>query len=141
MFRQREDGSEVEKDFIKKQIQQLVQALQRVLHLATEEQRHDAAEDALQAAARAALKLDLKFLAPVSPDSCAMILGTGEKLRSYARIVATQAQLLHLRGQELAYREQLLRALKLHEAALRVSAPSEEDQLAMASLRSQLSGQ
>jgi len=139
MFRQREDGSELEKDFIKKQIQQLVLALQRVLHLAKEEQRHDAAEDALQAAARAALKLDLKFLSSVSPDSCAVILGSGEKLRSYARIVATQSQLLHLRGQESASRELLLRALKLHEAALRLSPPSEDDRLAMASLRAQLS--
>ena len=57
MFGQREDGGEVEKDFLKRQVQQLVKALQRVLHLATVEQQQEQADEALQRAARASLKL------------------------------------------------------------------------------------
>ena len=48
MFRQREDGSEVEKDFIKRHMQQLVQALKRVLHLAQTEQQSEQADEALR---------------------------------------------------------------------------------------------
>ncbi|MBL9041314.1 MAG: hypothetical protein JNM83_06925 [Myxococcales bacterium] len=142
MFGQREDGGEVEKDFLKRQVQQLVKALQRVLHLATVEQQQEEADEALQRAARASLKLELSFLSAVDPRSCAVILGSSDRIRSYARILRTQAELLRLRGQEKESVDRLRRAWTLHEEAAQRMSPGEplqeEDQQELALLQSQL---
>jgi phytoene dehydrogenase-like protein len=125
MFGQREDGGEVEKDFLKRQVQQLVKALQRVLHLATIEQQQEQADEALQRATRASLKLELSFLSAVDARSCAVILGTGDRIRGYARILRTQAELLRLRGQEKESVDRLRRAWTLHEEAAKRLPPGE----------------
>lgn len=125
MFGQREDGGEVEKDFLKRQVQQLVKALQRVLHLATIEQQQEQADEALQRATRASLKLELSFLSAVDARSCAVILGTGDRIRGYARILRTQEELLRLRGQEKESVDRLRRAWTLHEEAAKRLPPGE----------------
>ncbi len=127
MFRQREDGSEVEKDFIKRHMQQLVQALKRVLNLAQAEQRIDDADEALRTTMETALKLDLDRLAAVDARSCAVILGSAVRVRMYAQILAVESKLLHLRGREKESSDRLRRALRLHEEADRRAAPSEEE--------------
>jgi len=127
MFRQREDGSEVEKDFIKRHMQQLIQALKRVLHLAQTEQQSEQADEALRAAAATALKLDMARLAAVDSGSCAVILGSAVRIRMYAQILAAESELLHLRDREKESSDRLRRALRLHEEADRRAAPSEEE--------------
>ena len=67
MFRQREEGGEVEKDFLKKQLQKLVQAIQRVLKLSSDQQ-HQQAEDELQQIAATSLKLDATRLGSLDPN-------------------------------------------------------------------------
>ena len=138
MFRQREDGSEVEKDFIKRHMQQLVQALKRVLHLAQTEQQSEQADEALRAAAATALKLDMARLAAVDSGSCAVILGTAVRIRMYAQILAAESELLRIRGREKESTERLHRALRLHKEADRRSPPSEEDVREQAAVRARL---
>ncbi len=116
MFRQREEGGEVEKDFLKKQLQKLVQAIQRVLKLSSEQQ-HQQAEDELQQIAATSLKLDATRLGSLDVASCAMILGTPERLRLYAVILRAEAELARARGQTQRARDRLVRAQKLHQLA------------------------
>ena len=54
-----------------------------------------------------------------------MILGTGDRIRSYARILRTQAELLRLRGQEKESVDRLRRAWTLHEEAAKRLPPGE----------------
>lgn len=138
MFRDRESGSEFEKDFIKRQLQKLMQALRQVLNRAQSAQRMDEAEESLRQAASKALKLDMTHLAAVEVGSCAAILGTGDRIRMYAQVLRAESELLRLRGREQESTDRLRRALRLYDEAARRAPPDEEDLREHGALRSML---
>ena len=105
-----------EKDFIKKQLQQLAQFLKRLLSKAREEGDVDTAMDDLRREAEKTLGMPLHFLDIAEPASVKTLLRTGEKLAAYAEILLAQAELSELMGdaasaQMLRTRAEALRAL------------------------------
>jgi hypothetical protein len=87
-----------EKDFIKRQLQQLAQFLKRLLGRARDEGDVDTALDELRKHAGELLGVPLHFLDMADPKSAAMLLRSREKIEAYAEILAAQAELSEMIG-------------------------------------------
>jgi len=105
-----------EKDFIKKQLQQLAQFLKRLLSKAREEGDVDTAMDDLRREAEKTLGMPLHFLDIAEPASAVTLLRSREKVEAYVEILLAQAQLSELLGdgasaQMLRQRAEAVRAV------------------------------
>jgi hypothetical protein len=108
-----------EKDFIKRQLQQLAAFLKRLLSKARDEGDVDTALDELRRQGGETLGVPLHFLDLAEPASVATLLRTREKLEAYAEILLAEAELSEMKGDAAS-----AQALRLRAQAVRgVTAP------------------
>jgi|SRR6516165_2378194 hypothetical protein len=99
-----------EKDFIKRQLQQLAAFLKRLLSKARDEGEVDTALDELAKTGGELLGVPLHFLDVADPKSAALLLRSREKIDAYAEILLTQAELSELKGDAASAQALRLRA-------------------------------
>src|SRR3954469_16777004 len=124
-----------ERDYILRMIQQLAQALARVLGL-KKAGKLDEALDAVGETADGIFGPLLRTLDALDAQSAASLLGSREKITAYAALTAEEGSIHELQGDERRSRERARRALTLYlEAALRGPTRSAEERAAIDALR------
>jgi hypothetical protein len=88
-----------ERDYVKRQIKQLVDALARAIGIAKKEQRYDDALEAVKKAPSDLLGIDGELLERVDAASAARILGDRERVEIYAAILDEEAGIHSARGE------------------------------------------
>ena len=112
--------SRFERDLIKRQIQQLGEAVAAILLRARAEHDYESGLEAVRLRAQEGLGVDYAMLSRLAPASAAMLLRDGEVIQTYARICAGEATLEQAAGREAAAQALRRRALELFiDAALR----------------------
>lgn len=115
----------VEKDFIVRLIRQLAEVLARALGLARKGQ-FDEAVAVLESSCPALLGMDYAPLALVDSASAAAILREPERVKTFARLLATAAEIYELKGDAPAARSKWQHALEVYFEAARLRPDDEE---------------
>ncbi len=139
MFRRQEDGGEIEKDFLIRQVKKLVQAIKAILKL-VDEARVDQAESDLHSAAQDALRVDPRRLAGLDPASCRLILRSASRMRMYAVVLRAEAALCKLRGDVEGSASRIQRATRIDSLSEQFGPPDREEVLEMESIKTALAG-
>lgn len=127
--------SMVERDYILRMIQQLAQAIARIVGL-KREGKLDEALAALRETADGIFGPLGRTLDALDARSAASLLGSFAKVDAYARLTGEEASIHELGGAARLSRGCYLRALELHlEAARLERSPSAETRAAIAALR------
>jgi len=113
----RDDVNDFEKDYIKRQLQRLSEALARVILGARETGKIDPALEEIKKTCRSLIGHDARFLAVIDAGSAALVLREPSKIKAYAELCAAEGELLALRGDAAAAEAMQKRARELEELA------------------------
>ena len=105
---------EFEKDFVMRQIRQLVQFIARLVREARTEDRQDSGIEELRTAVEKWLGISPAVLDRLEPASVARLVREGEVLRTLAWITAQEGELHEAAGDPEAARQRRYRALTLY---------------------------
>jgi len=115
----------VEKDFIVRLIRQLAELLARALGLARKGQ-FDEAISVLESSCPSLLGMDYAPLALVDSASAAGILREPARVKTFARLLATAAEIYELKGDAAAARSKWQHALEVYLEAARLQPDDQE---------------
>jgi hypothetical protein len=108
----------VERDYILRAIEELGQAIARVVALVAD-QKLDLALSAIDEAERALLGLDLGKLETADATTVSLLLHNPDRVRGWARLLAERASVLGMRGDAEPARRVARRSRALYAAAER----------------------
>lgn len=114
MFNSRRDGaSSVEKDYLVRQLKQLLEALVKKLAAQGETAADARAGDGLRGICREELGVEFDALSQLNVSSMAMMLSTPERMEAFALLLEAEAEMWRQRGDAMTAASLDARAVSL----------------------------
>jgi hypothetical protein len=130
----------IREDYIERMIEKLVAALAAILK-AGKAQKTEEALDLVQQTSLSLFGMEYRMLITIDARSVAELLGHPEKIKSLAKLVSAEADLLEQRGDALGVSHRLGHALALLQEAQRGrSTPDPEVESLLRGVRDRLAG-
>ncbi|MBK7860085.1 MAG: hypothetical protein IPJ65_16010 [Archangiaceae bacterium] len=125
----------IERDYVMRAVKQLAEAIGRLLKLKAEK-RYDEAAQTVAGACSDLLGVDLSTLLLVDSVSGASLLGSPERVRTFARLLEELADLHRLQGDEARARARARHAVEMYRQVLERRADDAESLAGLVRLQS-----